>query len=97
MLPLFALGLGGTVLFLTYAFANIPLPREVPLASAAEVYDTNGNLIGIFSGEQRRFLINTDELINKRGTKRSWPPKIAPSTSTTESRCAAWPELRGPT
>ncbi|HZK51642.1 MAG TPA: transglycosylase domain-containing protein [Actinomycetota bacterium] len=69
MLPLFALGVGGTVLFLTYAFANIPLPREVPLASAAEVYDANGNLIGIFSGEQRRFLINTEELINNKATK----------------------------
>ena len=69
MLPLFALGVGGTVLFLTYAFANIPLPREVPLAAAAEVYDAKGNLIGIFSGEQRRFLINTEELINDKATK----------------------------
>ena len=69
LLPLFALGVGGTVLFLTYAFANIPLPREVPLASAAEVYDAKGNLIGIFSGEERRFLINTDKLINDKSTK----------------------------
>ena len=69
LLPLFALGVGGTVLFLTYAFANIPLPREVPLSSAAEVYDANGNLIGIFSGEERRFLINTEELINNKKTK----------------------------
>jgi penicillin-binding protein 1A len=66
---LFALGVGGTVLFLTYAFANLPLPREVPLASAAEVYDANGNLIGIFSGEQRRFLINTEKLINSKDTE----------------------------
>jgi len=50
ILPLFALGVGGAVLFLTYAFANIPLPREVPLPSAAEVYDANGDLIGVFSG-----------------------------------------------
>ncbi|MGH2750541.1 MAG: transglycosylase domain-containing protein [Actinomycetota bacterium] len=69
LLPLFALGVGGAVLFLTYAFANIPLPREVPLASAAEVYDANGDLIGIFSGEQRRFLINTEKLINRKATK----------------------------
>ncbi|HZK51005.1 MAG TPA: transglycosylase domain-containing protein, partial [Actinomycetota bacterium] len=69
MLPLFALGVGGTVLFLTYAFANIPLPREVPLAAAAEVYDAKGNLIGIFSGEQRRFLINTEDLLNNKATK----------------------------
>ena len=57
------------MLFLTYAFANIPLPREVPLASATEVYDADGNLIGIFSGEQRRFLINTEKLINNKDTK----------------------------
>ena len=68
LLPLVALGVGGAVLFLTYAFANIPLPREVPLPSAAEVYDANGDLIGVFSGEERRFLINTEKLIKNRDT-----------------------------
>ncbi|MDQ4057768.1 MAG: transglycosylase domain-containing protein [Actinomycetota bacterium] len=68
LLPLFALGVGGAVLFLTYAFANIPLPREVPLPSAAEVYDSNGDLIGVFSGEERRFLINTEKLIKNKDT-----------------------------
>ncbi len=79
---MFALGVGGAVLFLTYAFANIPLPREVPLASATEVYDADGNLIGIFSGEQRRFLINTEELINNKDTKHVGEAVIASEDRT---------------
>jgi penicillin-binding protein 1A len=82
LLPLLALGVGGAVLFLTYAFANIPLPREVPLASATEVYDANGNLIGIFSGEQRRFLINTETLINSKDTRHIGEAVIAAEDRT---------------
>ncbi len=82
LLPVFALGVAGAVLFLTYAFANIPLPREVPLASATEVYDADGNLIGIFSGEQRRFLINTEKLINNKNTEHIGQAVIAAEDRT---------------
>ena len=66
LLPLGAVGLGLGVLALTYAFASIPLPRDVKLPSTAEVYDRQGNLIGVFSSEQRRFLIDTRELLQNR-------------------------------
>lgn len=64
LVPLAAIAIGGTVLILTYAFASIPLPRDVRLPSAAQVFDANGRLIGIFSGEQRRFLIDTKSLLH---------------------------------
>lgn len=64
LLPLVALGVAGGVLLLTYAFASIPLPQDIRLSSAAEVYDANGRLIGIFSGEERRFLIDTRDLLD---------------------------------
>ena len=47
---------------LTYAFASIPLPSDVQLNQAAKVYDRNGKLIGTFSGEERRFIIDTTKL-----------------------------------
>jgi penicillin-binding protein 1A len=62
LLPVFAIVIGGTVLGLTYAFARIPLPKDVELASSAEVYDVHGDLIGTYSGEVRRFLLSEDEL-----------------------------------
>ena len=62
LLPLLAFIVGGIVLALTYAFASIPLPKDVELAQAAKVYDRNGKLIGTFSGEERRFIIDTDKL-----------------------------------
>ncbi|MGI8708667.1 MAG: transglycosylase domain-containing protein [Actinomycetota bacterium] len=62
LVPLVTLAVGAGVLAVTYAFASIPLPSDVKLASAAEVYDRNGNLIGIYSGEERRFLIDTNKL-----------------------------------
>ncbi|MGH2735740.1 MAG: transglycosylase domain-containing protein [Actinomycetota bacterium] len=68
LVPLAAIAIGGTVLVLTYAFASIPLPRDVRLPSAAQVFDANNKLIGIFSGEQRRFLIDTKELLNNPKT-----------------------------
>jgi penicillin-binding protein 1A len=62
LLPVGALVIGGTILGLTYAFARIPLPRDIELASSAKVFDVKGRLIGTYSDEVRRFLIDTDEL-----------------------------------
>ena len=62
LIPLVTLAVGVGVLAVTYAFASIPLPSDIELASAAEVYDRNGDLIGIYSGEERRFLIDTKTL-----------------------------------
>ena len=62
VLPIFALLIGSGILVLTYAFASIPLPRDVLLPSSAEVYDRNGKLIGTYTDEVTRFLIDTDEL-----------------------------------
>jgi membrane peptidoglycan carboxypeptidase len=58
LLPLVAVLLGGAILLLTYAFASIPLPREIKLDQTARVYDVNGKLIGTFSGEERRIIIS---------------------------------------
>jgi membrane peptidoglycan carboxypeptidase len=58
LLPLAALLIGGAILLLTYAFASIPLPREIKLDQTARVYDVNGKLIGTFSGEERRIIIS---------------------------------------
>ena len=57
-----ALVVGGAILGLTYAFARIPLPRDIELPSSATVYDAKGRLIGTYSDEVRRFLIGTQEL-----------------------------------
>jgi penicillin-binding protein 1A len=62
ILPVAAIVIGGSVLGLTYAFARIPLPRDIELASSAEVYDAHGRLIGTYSGEVRRFILGEDEL-----------------------------------
>ena len=59
LIPLAAIGVAGCVLILTYAFASIPLPEDVPLPNATKVYDADGRLIGTFSGEERRFIIDT--------------------------------------
>lgn len=58
VLPLGALLVGGAILLLTYAFASIPLPRDIKLDQTARVYDAHGKLIGTFSGEERRILIS---------------------------------------
>ena len=62
LLPLVAAFIGVGILSITYAFAAIPLPENVELASSAEVYDRNGRLIGTYSDEVRRFLVDIDEL-----------------------------------
>ncbi len=61
-----ALLIGGALLFLTYAFASIPLPRDIKLVSSAEVFDASGRPIGTFSGEVKRFLIDTQELLREK-------------------------------
>ncbi|HVL65055.1 MAG TPA: transglycosylase domain-containing protein, partial [Actinomycetota bacterium] len=63
ILPLAAVLVGSSILLLTYAFASIPLPEDVPLKSATKVYDRDGELIGIFSGSERRLIIPTDPFI----------------------------------
>lgn len=45
-----------------FAFANIPLPKNVELASSSEVYDADGELIATYSDEITRFLIDTEKL-----------------------------------
>ncbi|HYO61233.1 MAG TPA: transglycosylase domain-containing protein, partial [Actinomycetota bacterium] len=67
LLPFAALFVGGSILVLTYAFASIPLPEDVDyLNSSAEVFDRHGRVIGTFTDEERRFLVDTDELLDKR-------------------------------
>ena len=79
LLPVLAIIIGATVLGLTYAFARIPLPRDIKLASSAEVYDAKGRLIGTYSGEVRRFLLDEDEL-------RSLPDHIGEAVISAEDR-----------
>lgn len=62
LLPVLALVIGGGILALTYAFASIPLPKDIKLSSSAEVFDRNGIRIGTYSNEIHRFLIDTTEL-----------------------------------
>ena len=62
LLPIVAVFVGTGILMLTYAFASIPLPKDVVLPSSAEVYDVHGKLIGTYSDEVTRFIIDTDEL-----------------------------------
>jgi len=62
-----AVFIGSGILLLTYAFASIPLPRDVVLPSSAEVYDVHGKMIGTFSDEVTRFIIDTRELPNYIG------------------------------
>ncbi len=57
-----ALVIGGAILGMTYAFARIPLPKDIELASSAEVYDVHGKKIGTYFDEVRRFIIDTDDL-----------------------------------
>ena len=62
LLPVVAIAIGGAILGLTYAFARIPLPEDIELASSAEVYDAKGRLIGVYSGEVRRFILEEEEM-----------------------------------
>ena len=62
LLPVLAIVLGGAILGLTYAFARIPLPPDIELPSSAEVYDAKGRLIGTYSGEIRRFILEEEAM-----------------------------------
>ena len=67
LLPLGAVFVGGGILVLTYAFASIPLPKDVDyLNSSAEVFDRNGTMIGTFTDAERRFLVDTEELLDAK-------------------------------
>jgi penicillin-binding protein 1A len=78
LIPLAAIGVAGCILILTYAFASIPLPEDVPLPNATKVYDVNGRLIGTFSGEERRFIIDT--------TRRGFPEHVKEAVVAAEDR-----------
>ncbi|MDP9223749.1 MAG: transglycosylase domain-containing protein [Actinomycetota bacterium] len=62
LLPVIAILIGIGILALTYAFASIPLPKDVKVTQSAEVFDRHGHLIGTYSGEIKRFLIDTRKL-----------------------------------
>ncbi|MDQ3662265.1 MAG: transglycosylase domain-containing protein [Actinomycetota bacterium] len=62
VLPILALVAGLVGVVIVYALASVPLPRQIKLPSAAEVFDRDGELIGIFAGEERRFTIDTRRL-----------------------------------
>lgn len=62
LLPVAAIFVGAGILGLTYAFASIPLPEDIEVSSSAEVFDRDGRLIGTYSDEIRRFLIDTRKL-----------------------------------
>ena len=66
LLPVGAILVGIGILVLTYAFSAIPLPQDIRLASSAEVFDRNGEEIGTYSSEIKRFLIDTDQLLEKK-------------------------------
>jgi penicillin-binding protein 1A len=66
LLPVGSILVGIAILVLTYAFASIPLPKDIKLSSSAQVFDVNGDKIGIYSGEVRRFLIDTGKLLDKK-------------------------------
>ncbi|HYP24084.1 MAG TPA: transglycosylase domain-containing protein, partial [Actinomycetota bacterium] len=67
ILPLAAVFAGAGILVLTYAFASIPLPEDVDyLNSSAEVFDRHGRVIGTFTDAERRFLVDTDELLEEK-------------------------------
>lgn len=55
--------IGVGVLVGGYRIVSVPLPKEIGLPSAAQVFDREGRLIGTYS-KVRRFIIETDELPN---------------------------------
>lgn len=78
LIPLGAVLVAGFILILTYAFASIPLPEDVPLPNATKVYDAKGRLIGTFSGEERRFIIDT--------TRKGFPDHVKEAVVAAEDR-----------
>src|SRR5918999_597878 len=99
ILPVLALIAGLIALVLVYALASVPLPRQIELPSAAEVFDRDGELIGIYAGEERRFPIDTERL-----PAHVWQAVIAaedrdffdhPGVSVRAVVRAAWANLTG--
>ncbi|MEA2476658.1 MAG: hypothetical protein QOC87_857 [Actinomycetota bacterium] len=62
LLPVGVFVIAGSILVVTYAFASIPLPKDIHPDASAEVFDRNGHLIGTYSNAERRFLIDTTKL-----------------------------------
>ena len=62
MLPVAAIVVGLGVLVVTYAFAEIKLPSQINVTASAEIFDRQGNPIGFYADEVRRFLLSRDEL-----------------------------------
>jgi penicillin-binding protein 1A len=60
--PVLALLIGIGILAVAYAFATIPLPKDVKVTQSSEVFDLHGHLIGTYSSEINRFLIDTTKL-----------------------------------
>jgi penicillin-binding protein 1A len=69
--PVLAILVGGGILVVTYVFARIPLPDQIKLDAAAEVFDKEGNPIGTFSSDQRRFLLSEEDM-ERLLKKRPW-------------------------
>jgi penicillin-binding protein 1A len=76
LFPVIAILIGIGILALTYAFASIPLPKDVRVTQSAEVFDLHGHLIGTYSGEIKRFLIDTSKL----------PPYVAQAVISSEDK-----------
>ncbi len=66
LFPLGTIAVGAGVLLVTYAFAAIPLPQDIEISASTQVYDVKGRLIGTYSDEGYRELINIDELLDKK-------------------------------
>lgn len=66
LLPVGTFFVGLTILGLTYAFANIPLPDDIELTLSTEVFDANGKSIGSYSGEITRFPFDPQKLLEKK-------------------------------
>jgi penicillin-binding protein 1A len=74
--PVLALLIGVGILAVAYAFASIPLPKDVKVTQSAEVFDRRGHLIGTYSGEIKRFLIDTTTL----------PPYVSQAVISSEDK-----------
>ncbi len=98
-IPLAAVLIGAGVLALTYAFAAIPLPKDVKITASAQVFDRHGKLIGTYSNGEERFLIDTRAL-----PRYVWEAVVAAEDrnffheggiSLRGTLRAAWADLRG--
>ncbi|MEA2486346.1 MAG: hypothetical protein QOD46_1457, partial [Actinomycetota bacterium] len=74
--PVLALLIGIGILAVAYAFATIPLPKDVKVTQTSEVFDRHGHLIGTYSSEINRFLIDTAKL----------PPYVSQAVISSEDK-----------